>query len=183
MDREHGLQLLKEYIQKEHLIKHMLSVEACMRAIAKKFDENVEDFGLAGLLHDIDYELTNEKPEKHGTVGAEILEKQGVSQEILQAIKAHSHLSGEPRQSTMAKMLYALDPLSGLLIACALMTPDKKLASINTAFVLKRFKEKRFAAGANRDQIKTCEEYGISLDQLIEISIGAMQGISEELGL
>jgi putative nucleotidyltransferase with HDIG domain len=183
MNREDGLILLKEYIQKEHLIKHMLSVEACMRAMAKSQNENEDDFGLAGLLHDIDYELTNDKPEKHGQIGADILEKHEVSQEIIQAIKAHSHLSGEPRKTTMAKMLYAVDPLSGLLIACALMTPDKKLASINTSFVLKRFKEKRFAAGANRDQIKTCEEHGITLDQFIEISIGAMKGISEELGL
>jgi predicted hydrolase (HD superfamily) len=102
---------------------------------------------------------------------------------VIQAIKAHSHLSGEPRDSIMAKALYALDPLSGLLIASALMTPDKKLASINTPFVLKRFKEKRFAAGANRDQIKSCEDWGVSLDQLITLSVSAMQEISESLGL
>jgi uncharacterized protein len=183
MDRQTGLDLLKQYIQKEHLIKHMISVEVCMRAVASTLQENIDDFGLAGLLHDIDYELTSETPEKHGLLGAEILEKHQVSQAIIQAIKAHSHLSGESRESIMAKTLYAVDPLSGLLIACALMTPDKKLASINTPFVLKRFKEKRFAAGANREQIKTCETWGMPLDQLIEISIGAMQKISDELGL
>jgi len=183
MERKAGFDLLQQYIKKEHLVKHMLSVEACMKAIAKEFGENEEDFGLAGLLHDIDYELTNETPEKHGLVGGEILEKQGVSKEIIQAIKAHSHFSKEIRDSKMTKALFAIDPLSGLLIASALMTPDKKLASISTPFVLKRFKEKRFAAGANRDQIKTCEEWGIPLDKLIEISIGAMQGISGDLGL
>lgn len=183
MDRETGLTLLKEYIQKEHLIKHMLSVESCMRAIAKTLNENEEEYGLAGLLHDIDYELTNDIPEKHGQIGADILKKWEVPETIIQAIKAHSHLSGEKRETNMAKALFALDPLSGLLIACALMTPDKKLASINTPFVLKRFKEKRFAAGANRDQIKTCEDWGCPLDKLIEISIGAMQGISMDLGL
>jgi uncharacterized protein len=183
MNRQDGFDLLQQYILKENLIKHMVSVEACMKAIAKELHENVDDFGLAGLLHDIDYELTNETPEKHGQIGAEILEKHHVSQEIIQAIKAHSHFSNEPRETVMAKALFATDPLSGLLIASALMTPDKKLASISSPFVLKRFKEKRFAAGANRDQIKTCEEWGISLDRLIEISIGAMQEISEELGL
>lgn len=183
MNREAYLDLLKQYIQKEHLIKHMLSVEACMRAIAKELNENEDDFGLAGLLHDIDYELTNETPEKHGQRGAEILEKQEISKEITQAIKAHSHFSNEPRETVMAKALFALDPLSGLLIASALMTPDKKLASISTPFVLKRFKEKRFAAGANREQIKTCEEWGVPLDKLIEISIRAMQEISGDLGL
>jgi putative nucleotidyltransferase with HDIG domain len=183
MDRDSGFLLLKEYIQKEHLIKHMLSVESCMRVIAKTLQEDEEEFGLAGLLHDIDYELTSETPEKHGQIGAEILEKHHVSSPVIQAIKAHSHLSGEPRDSIMAKALYALDPLSGLLIASALMTPDKKLASINTPFVLKRFKEKRFAAGANRDQIKSCEDWGVSLDQLITLSVSAMQEISESLGL
>lgn len=183
MDRQTSLEFLKQHIQKEHLIKHMLAVEACMRAMAVTLNENVDDFGLAGLLHDIDYELTSDTPEKHGILGAELLENLPISKEILQSIKSHSHLSGEPRETLMAKALYALDPLSGLLIACALMTPDKKLASINTPFVLKRFKEKRFAAGANRDQIRTCEEWGISVDQLIDTSIKAMQEIAENIGL
>lgn len=183
MDREHALELLKTYIQKEHLIKHMLSVETCMKAVARHFNENVEEWGLAGLLHDIDYELTADTPEKHGQVGSEILEQKQISREVIQAIKSHSHLSGLTRDTLIAKALFAIDPLSGLLIASALMTPTKKLDAISTPFVLKRFKEKRFAAGANREQIKTCEEWGLPLDQLIDISIGAMQEIALDLGL
>ena len=183
MNRENALVLLKGYIQKEHLIKHMLSVEACMKAVARHFNENADEWGLAGLLHDIDYELTADTPEKHGQVGAGILEQNQIPKKAIQAIQSHSHLSGLSRDTLMAKALFAIDPLSGLLIASALMTPTKKLDAISTPFVLKRFKEKRFAAGANREQIKTCEEWGLPLDQLIEISIGAMQEISESLGL
>jgi uncharacterized protein len=183
MERQAAFDLLHQYIQKEHLIKHMISVEACMRGLAIELQENEDEFGLAGLLHDIDYELTSETPENHGIIGAGILEKQQVPSHVIQAIKAHSHYSNEIRETLISRALYAIDPLSGLVIASALTTPDKKLNSINTTFVLKRFKEKRFAAGANRDQIKTCEEWGIPLDKLIGISIKAMQEIAGDLGL
>jgi len=183
MNRTEALDLVKQHIEKVYLINHMLSVEACMKKIAFERNEDAEDWALAGLLHDIDYEMTKDTPEKHGLLGAEILRKLGIKESILSAVESHSSHSSHERVTLMAKALYAIDPLSGLIIAATLMTPEKKLSSVTTPFVLKRFKEKRFAAGANREQIKTCEEWGLSLEKLIELSITAMQEIAPQIGL
>jgi putative nucleotidyltransferase with HDIG domain len=179
--REDAMTLVKENVKNKNLIKHMIAVEACMRAMARHFDEDVEMWGLAGLLHDIDYDTTKESPEEHGMVGAAMLEEKGVSKEIVHAVRAHpGHVKCE---SLMDKSLFACDPITGLVVAAALMHPSKRIAEIDTDFVLRRFKEKRFAAGANREQIMTCEGLGLSLEEFTGMCLEAMRGVADELGL
>ncbi len=181
MQRNEAVVLLKEAISNKNLRKHSFAVEACMSKLAKKFNENEELWAQAGLLHDLDYDQTKDNFPQHGLVTAAILEEKQVAPEIIEAIKAHpGHF---PRQSLMAKALYAVDPLSGLIVGAALMHPSKKLAGVDVQFVRNRFKEKHFAKGANRQQIKACSELGMTLEDFTQICLEAMQGISRELGL
>ncbi len=181
MNRNDALNLISEKLKNKNLFKHCLAAEACLRELARYFGEDEEAWGLAGLLHDIDYEETQNDPARHGLIGAEILEKQGVQLEIIYAIKVHAgHLTPKSR---LDWALFATDPLTGLIVASALMHPDKKLASLDTDFVIRRFKEKRFAAGANREQILACKNLGLELEQFIELCLKGMTGISNELGL
>ncbi len=181
MKREEALELLRKNLKHKNLIKHSLAVEACMRALAEKLGEDPERWGLAGLLHDIDYEKTMDAPEKHGLLAMEILKGKVEDQEILHAIRAHAWKE-EPK-TKMAWALYSSDPLTGLIVAAALMHPTRTLAGVDLRFLKKRFKEKRFAAGADREQIKKCEKIGLELDRFMEICLQAMKGISGELGL
>ncbi|MFN3699193.1 MAG: HDIG domain-containing metalloprotein [Dictyoglomus sp.] len=183
MTREEALNKVKQYIKNKNLIKHMLAAEAIMRALAKKFNEDEEKWGITGLLHDIDYELTEKEPEKHSLVAEELLKNDNLSEEIIDAIKAHNEIHGLPRETPLAKALYAVDPLTGLIVAAALIHPEKKLAPLDVNFILNRFKEKSFARGANREQIKSCEELGLTLEEFIEIGLNAMKAISVDLGL
>lgn len=183
MTREEALQFVKQNIKNQNLIKHMLATEAIMKALARKFGENEEIWGLGGLLHDIDYEKTEGQPEKHGLVAAEMLENKGIKEEIIYTIKAHNSKTGVERKSLMDKALYTVDPLTGLIVAATLVLPDKKLASLTLESILNRFKEKRFAAGASREQIKTCGNFGLSLEEFVKIGLKAMQNISKELRL
>ena len=183
MERSEALALVKDKVKNKNLIKHMLATEAVMFRLAEHFDENQELWGLAGLLHDVDYDLTNREPERHGLVGAQILEEHGLPPELIQAVRAHNDALGYGREARLDKALYAVDPVTGLLVAAALVHPNKKLAEIDVQFVLNRFKEKSFARGANRTQIETCAELGLSLEQFIALSLEAMQGIAAELGL
>ncbi len=181
MDREEALELVKKHISNKNLRKHCLAVEAGMRALARKFGEDEEKWALTGLLHDLDYDRTKDDPEKHGFVTMELLCDKGLGEDILYAIKAHpGHFE---RNSLMDKALYALDPLTGLIVAAALMHPDKKLKEVDCAFVMRRFNEKSFARGANREEIKTCEDMGINLEEFVDICLKGMQEISEDLGL
>ena len=181
MTREEAYELAKSRLKNRNLFKHVLAVEAVMRALARHFGEDEERWGLAGLLHDLDYEETKDDPERHTLVTAELLQNYDVDEEIVHAIKAHNNRV--PRESLMDKAIYAADPVTGLIVAAALMHPSKRLAGIDVPFVLRRFKEKRFAAGANREQIRSCEEIGLSLEEFLDIALRAMQGISEDLGL
>ncbi len=183
MDREKLFKELKKRVKNRNLIKHMLATEAVMRALAERLGEDVEKWGITGLLHDIDYEETKDRPEKHSLVGAEIIENMGLPEDIVYAVKVHNPIHNLPRNSKLDKALYAVDPLTGLIVACALITPEKKLSKIDTAFVLRRFKEKAFAKGANREQIETCTEFQLSLEEFTDIALKAMQGISGDLGL
>ena len=181
MERDEAYRLVKDNVKNRNLVKHMLATEAVMAALAERFGEDAEAWALAGLLHDIDYDKTVDDFPRHGFTSAEILESKGVDEAILHAIKAHpGHVPAETR---MAKALYAVDPLTGLVVAAALIHPDKKLASIDAQFVLNRFKEKLFAKGANREQIKTCARLDMTLDEFVEVAVSAMQSISKELGL
>ena len=183
MEREQALKLVEEKVSKRNLVKHMLATEVAMKALAKRLGGDAEKWALAGLLHDLDYDQTEHDFPRHGLLSAEILEEHGIDPEIIQAVKSHpAHECCQP-SSEMDWALYTVDSLTGLIVAAALMHPDKKLKSIDTSFVMRRFGEKRFAAGANRKQIKKCVKLGIELEEFIEITLGAMQSISEELGL
>ncbi len=181
MNREEALKLVRESVKNKNLVKHMLAAEAVMRKLAVHFGEDVEKWGLAGLLHDLDYDETFDKPEVHGLKTAQKLEELGVDEEIIKAIKAHAHKAN--RESRMDKALYAADPITGFLVACALMAPGKKLASVDVSFALRRFKEKSFARGASREQMKSSADLDLSLEDFMGLCLEAMQGVSEQLGL
>jgi len=181
MTRDKALQMIKEKVSNKNLQKHMLATEAVMRLLARRMDEDEALWGLAGLLHDLDYDQTVNDFPKHGLLTAEMLEKTDVPEQAIYAIKSHpGHF---PRKSALDKALYAVDPVTGLIVAAALMHPTKKLKNVDTDFVLRRFKEKRFAAGADRDQIRSCSELGFDLEDFVSLSLEAMQGIHQELGL
>ncbi len=181
MKREEALDFLKKNLKHKNLIKHSLAVEACMRALAQHMGEDPERWGLAGLLHDIDYEKTMDRPDQHGLMAMELLKGKIEDQEILHAIRAHAYKE-EPK-TKMAWALYSSDPLTGLIVAAALMHPTRTLEGVDLRFLKKRFKEKRFAAGADREQIKKCENLGLDLDGFMEICLNAMKKISDQLGL
>lgn len=181
MKREEALSLIKSKVKNVNLIKHMLATEAVMEVLAKNLGEDENLWGLAGLLHDVDYDQTVDEPDRHGLLGAEWLGELGVDIRIIQAVKSHpGHI---PPQSKMDWALYAVDPLTGLIVASALMHPSRRLRDMDKGFVLKRFKEKRFAAGANREQIKQCEKLGLSLNEFVDIALRAMREVADEIGL
>lgn len=181
MDGNEAKTLMENTISNVNLRKHMLACAACMRALAAHFNEDAGAWSLAGLLHDLDYDQTAQDFSRHGRVTVEMLRDKGLSEEILHAILAHpGHVEAV---SLMDKALYAVDPTTGLLVAAALMHPTKKLSGVDVPFVMKRFKEKRFAAGANREQIQSCSKLGLELEEFIGICLKAMQGIAGELGL
>ncbi|HEX9974828.1 MAG TPA: HDIG domain-containing protein [bacterium] len=181
MDRQQAYELSRSKFSNKNLFKHVLAVEAVMRGLANHFGADAEQWGLAGLLHDLDYEETANDPARHTLITEEILKPFDLDPEIIEAIKCHNDLA--PRTKLIGKAIYAADPVTGLIVAAALMHPDKKLKSIDVEFVLRRYKEKRFAAGASREQIQTCEELGLSLEDFLAIALLAMQGIDKELGL
>lgn len=181
MTREEALSLIEEMVKTRNLRKHMLATEVCMRALAERLGGDRKSWAMAGLLHDLDYDETVNDFPRHGFATCEFLKDRKLQPEILGAIMAHT--GHAPVQNQMDLALYAVDPLTGFLVAAALMHPTKKIANVDVGFALKRFKEKRFAAGADREQMKRCEELGIPLEEFIEICLGAMQGISKELGL
>ncbi|HHV62439.1 MAG TPA: HDIG domain-containing protein [Firmicutes bacterium] len=183
MERSEALDIVGRYVKNKNLVKHMLATEAIMKALARRFGEDESTWGLAGLLHDIDYEQTSGAPERHSLVGAEILESLKVDSDVVRAVKVHNEHHGLPRVSRLDKALYAVDPLTGLIVAAALVHPSKKLAAIDVPFVMHRFKEPSFARGANRDQIRSCSELGLELEEFVGIGLEAMRGIAGELGL
>ena len=181
MNRDEAVQMVKNHVKNKNLIKHMVATEAVMIELAAHFNEDEQLWGLTGLIHDLDYDQTYNDFENHGLVTEKMLEKTDVEDEVIYAIKSHpGHF---PRKNLLDKALYAVDPLTGLIVAATLMHPTKKIQNVDLDFVLRRFKEKRFAAGADRDQIKTCEEFGVSLEEFIELSLKAMKQIDTELGL
>lgn len=181
MDRPRAWALVNEHLKTPHIVKHVIAVEAAMRAIAARVGADVELWGLAGLLHDLDYEYTADTPAKHGEVTAEILSAVDINSEVVGAILAHNHR--RPAETPIDHGLLAADPATGLIVAAALMTPGKTLAACNVDFLLKRFKEKRFAAGANREQIAGCEALGLELREFLGLCLEGMRARSSELGL
>ncbi len=183
MNRDEALTLVKENVGNKKLLNHMLAVEAIMRRLAEHLGENVEVWGLTGLLHDIDYEKTLGNPKAHGLVAEEILGGR-VKDEVVRAIKAHNYENtGVEPLSTMEKALIAADSISGLIIACALVMPSKKLRDVKLKTIRKKFKDKDFARGSSRERIMFCEEIGIERDEFFKIALEALQSIGEQLGL
>ncbi|MGD2085004.1 MAG: HDIG domain-containing protein [Candidatus Aminicenantes bacterium] len=181
MDREKALELVKEHLKKDNLVKHCLAVEACMREFAEKFGEDVEKWGLTGLLHDLDYQYTVDDPDNHTLKTVEMLAAYNLDEDILHAIKAHNAKAS--LDSRMDIALYTVDPTSGFIIACALMHPSKKLENVNLKRMKKRFKEKSFAKGANRDQMRECVKMEVELEDFLVTCLTAMQKIAPQLGL
>jgi len=180
MNRNEALELVKKHLKNKNLVKHSLSVEACMKAMAAKLNKDVEKWGLAGLLHDLDYEITEKDPNLHTDETVKILKELGVEPEILRTIKAHT--GKVPCQSEMEWSIFSIDPLTGLIVAATLMHPSKKLKEVDLAFVKRRYKEKSFARGAKREEIEQIKNIGLDLDEFISICLGAMQEIDKELG-
>ncbi len=183
MKREEALNLLEEYLKNNNLFKHSLAVEAVMRDLAVHFEEDAHTWGLAGLLHDIDYDQTKDDPDRHSIEGAALLERKGLPEEVVYAVKAHNERHGLPRKSLLDKALYATDPATGLIVAGALIKKEKSLSAIDVPFLINRFVEKSFARGASRETIKSCQEMGLSLEEFLGIGLRAMQNISDEMGL
>ena len=181
ISRQEALDLVNANLTKKNLVKHTLAVEAIMRAMAGRFGESEEIWGLAGLLHDLDYERTADDPARHGRLTVEMLEGVDVPPEVKDAILVHA--GHRPRNSVMDKAICCVDPVTGLIVASALMHPSKRVAGLDPDFVGKRFKEKRFAAGANREAIANVSELGLELHEFFSVSIEAMSGISRELEL
>jgi len=182
--RDEALQLMKEYLKKDALRKHSLATEIIMRRIAHRRGENEDLWGIAGLLHDLDFEETKDDMPQHTLKTEAILREKGVSREIIEAIKGHNAENlGYQREKLIDHALTAAECITGMVIATALVYPDKKLASVKPQSILKRMKQKEFARNVNRDYIRECEKIGIPLEEFAELSLNAMREISDELGL
>ena len=175
MQREVAFNLLVKHLKNDNLIKHSIAVEVIMKALAEKLEQDSEKFALAGLLHDIDYDDTVNDPSRHALLGAEILEGQQIEEDIIYAVKAHNAYHGLVRRSLLDKALYAADPVSGFITAAALIRPDKDLAEVKLKSLKKRFKESSFAKGASREQMATCVDLGLELDEFLSIALEAMR--------
>jgi uncharacterized protein len=181
MTRDVAYSLVVEKIGVNNLLKHILSVEAGMRSLAAHLGEDIEFWGLTGLLHDLDYNETKNDEARHTYLTAEWLASYNIPPEMLYAICAHpGHV---PCRSKLDWGLYAVDPTTGFLVASALMHPDKKLAVLDADFLMRRFKEKRFAAGATRENMAACTNLGLELEQFLLIVRDGMMTISDQLGM
>ena len=186
--REDALSLMHEYTQSDSLRKHMLAVEAAMRAYAGRNGEDVERWGLAGLIHDFDYERypndAHSPTEEHPSEGVRILRARGWPEDILEAIMGHALYTGTPRVTPMAKTLFAVDELTGLITATALVRPSKSVHEVEAKSVRKKMKDKAFARGVSReDVVNGAAELGVDLDEHIGFVIAAMQRSADALGL
>jgi len=182
--RDMALDLLREYCREETLIKHSLATEAVMRALAARIGYDPESWGIAGLLHDLDYDETKNDPARHTLRTEEILRQRGVEEEIIDAIKAHNaealHMI---REKPIHFAITSAESLTGLIVATTLVYSDKRIASVKPSSIVKRMKEKGFARGVRRDAIKECERLGLSLEEFADLGLKAMQGIGDQLGL
>ena len=188
MTRDQALALVHEYTQSEPLRRHMYAVELSMRALAARYGENPDDWGLVGLLHDFDYErypnAQHSATDEHPAEGVRILAARGLPDEVQRAILGHATYTGVPRDTLMARALFAADELSGFLVACAMVRPNRSLADLEAPSVKKKLKDKAFARGVSRDDVHLgAEELGVPLDELIGVLIGALRPHEQLLGL
>ena len=183
ISREEALELLHQYVKNDRMIAHSIASEAVMRDLAVHLEEDPDKWGLAGLLHDIDVEITNADMKIHGLKAVEILNENGVDPEIVDAVMMHNEQSsGKERSTKFQHALAAAETITGLIFAAALVYPDKKLSSVKPKSITKRMKEKAFAASVNRENIMECEKIGVPLNEFAELSLKAMQKKSTELG-
>ncbi len=183
LNRQSAFELLQEYTQSNSLIKHALAVEACLRAYAEKYGEDVEKWGIVGLLHDFDYERFPNAPD-HPEKGAEILKERGYPEDVIYAIKSHAPWTHCPRRRLVDKVLFACDELSGFITAVTLVRPDRKIKGLRPKSVRKKLKDKAFARSVSREDIITgASELEVELDEHIAFCIQALTGISSKLGL
>ncbi len=184
ISRDEAFLLMENYLPSENMQKHSLASEAIMKALAPRFSADPDMWGIVGLLHDLDYHETKDRMAEHTLITESILAKKGVDQTIIEAIKYHNAENlGLTRKEPIHFALTAAETITGMIVAAALVTPDKKLSSLKPKSVKKRMKAKEFARSVNRDHILLCEQIGIPLDEFITISLEAMNGISEQLGL
>lgn len=183
MNRDEALQLVRQYVKSESLVRHMLSVEAAMRFYARKLGENEEEWALAGLLHDFDWEI-HPNAEEHPLAGAPILREAGVPEEIIAAVLSHADHTGLPRDTLLKKALFACDEITGLITAVALVRPSRSLFDLEAGSVRKKWKDKAFAAGTDRLMMETgAREFGVELWEHVTNVIIAMRGIAVDLDL
>jgi putative nucleotidyltransferase with HDIG domain len=184
MTRDEAEGLLKRHVKNERMLDHSYASEAVLRALARRLGRDEERWGLAGLLHDIDIEAVGGDLSRHGIEAERVLAEAGVDPEIVATIKMHNEAVCDAIRSTeFQHALAAGETITGFIVATALVYPDKKIASVKVKSITKRMKEKAFAASVNRDTIRECEALGLSLDEFVEISLGAMRGIADRLGL
>ena len=188
LSRADALDLMHEYTPSDALRKHMYAVEAAMRAYARKYGEDEETWGVVGILHDFDYERwpnpDHSPTEEHPSEGSKILAARGYPEQLRRAILGHASYTGVPRDTLLAKVLYAVDELCGFLVACALVRPSRSLADLEVSSVKKKLKDKAFARGVNRDEVRQgAEELGVQLDEHIRFVIEALRPGERELGL
>lgn len=185
MKREEALDLLKSYVKNEKMIAHCLASEAVLKEMALHLGEDPEKWGLAGLLHDLDVEITNADPRTHALKAAEILEEKGIDPEIVEAVRLHNEEADYDgyRHKPLHHALAAGETITGLITATALVYPDRKVGSVKPKSITKRMKEKAFAASVNRDTIRECEKLGIELNDFVVISLNAMKKIAPGIGL
>ena len=182
MNRDEAWKLLCEWTKGDSLRKHMLAVEAAMRAYSRKFGEDEERWGITGLLHDMDYEM-HPTPSEHPMVGVRELERRGYPEDVIEAIKGHADYLNVPRQTAMAKTLYAVDELSGFVTACALVRPEG-LEGLKAKSVRKKMKQKSFAASVSREDItRGASELGVDLNEHIDFVVAALREESGILGI
>ncbi len=184
MNRQEAFSLVTEFVKNENLIKHMLAVEAAMRAYAQRYGDDPESWGIVGLLHDFDWEI-HPTLDEHPQEGAPILRERGVDEAIIQSILSHAEHTGVPRDTLRDKALYAVDELTGLITACALVKPTRSIHDVTVQSVKKKWKDRAFAAGVNREDIQQgCTDLGVDLwEEHVPLVLQAMQGIAPELGL
>ncbi len=181
--RQDAWEFLNEYLKHPNFIKHSLAVEAAMRAYARKFGEDEEKWGITGLIHDFDWEI-HPNLDEHPSKGEPILRERGYPEDIIYAVKAHGDATGLERKSLMDKALYAVDELTGLITAVALVRPSRSIMDVKVKSVKKKWKDKAFAAGVNRQDIEHgAAELGVELSEHIALVLEAMQGMAAELGL
>ncbi len=183
LGRAEALRLVEKYVSSRNLLLHMVAVEAIMRGLAERLGEDVEEWGMVGLLHDIDFELTKNDPSKHTLEAEKILNGQ-IPDELIRTIKAHNHeYTGVKPEKPIDYALIAADAVSGLIVACALVMPSKRLEEVKLKTLVKKFRQKDFARKVSRERIMECEKLGLKLEEFLEISLESMKKVAGELGL